>query len=243
MRQRKNPGRGSFLASVGIHAVVVMAAWSAQMSSPRVQDFVSFQVQIVSPPPARQAEVPQAAQEEELVVETPDPLPPPEDPEPEPVVEENPTREESKPEPTPTPPPPDPVEAEAGDPEPAEDAGGENLNVRMEGLRRDFPDYYGNIIRQINRCMRFSGPGGLRTTVYFVMKRDGTVSGGDIDFVSRSGNAGFDFAVMEAVECAGAGRFGPLPTELGWDRLPVVFEVTSSRRTPDPVQPGHPSDG
>ena len=180
------------------------------------------------------SETPAAVPEEELVVETPEPLPPPEEPEPDPVVEEQRVREEEKPEPTPTPPPPRPEEEEAGDPEPDPEESGENLSVRMEGLRRDFPDYYLNIIRQINRCMRFNGPGGLKTTVYFVLKRDGSVDGSDIDFVNRSGNAGFDFAVMEAVECAGAGRFGTLPEELAWDRLPVVFEVTSSRRTPDP---------
>jgi hypothetical protein len=234
MRHRQRPGRASFAASVGIHALVVMFAWRAEVSSPRISEFVTYQIEIVSPPPAREAETPAAVPEEELVVETPDPLPPPEEPEPDPVVEERRVREEEKPEPTPTPPPPRPEEEEAGDPEPEPEESGENLSVRMEGLRRDLPDYYLNIIRQINRCMRFNGPGGLKTTVYFVLKRDGTVDGSDIDFVARSGNAGFDFAVMEAVECAGAGRFGGLPEELAWDRLPVVFEVTSSRRTPDP---------
>jgi len=211
--------------------VAVAAVWSAQVSSPRVMDFVTYQIEIVSPPPARAAEVPQPVQEEELVVETPDPTPPPEEPEPSPVVEEDPVREESKPESTPTPPPP--VEEEAGDPDPAEEEGGEDLNVRMEGLRRDYPLYYNNIIRQIDRCMRFTGPGGLKTSVYFTIDRDGTVNGRAIDFVSRSGNAGFDFAVMEAIECAGKGRFGALPEDLGWDRLPIIFELTSSRRGPD----------
>jgi hypothetical protein len=73
----------------------------------------------------------------------------------------------------------------------------------------------------------------LKTSVYFVIERDGTVDGGGIDFVSRSGNAGFDFAVMEAIECAGRGRFGTLPEDLGWDQLPIIFELTSSRRGPE----------
>jgi hypothetical protein len=231
MRRRERPGRKSLAASAGVHVVALAAAWSAQVSSTRTLDFVTYQIDIVSPPPAQEAEAPAPAPEEEVVVETPEPTPPPEDPEPPPVVEEDPVREESRPDPTPT--PPDPVEEEAGDPDPAETEGGEDLNVRMEGLRRDYPVYYNNIIRQIDRCMRFTGPGGLKTSVYFTIERDGTVDGGAIDFVSRSGNAGFDFAVMEAIECAGRGRFGALPEDLGWDRLPIIFELTSSRRGPE----------
>jgi len=241
MRRRERPGKKSLAASVGVHAVAVVLAWTAQVSSAREVNFETFQVRIVSPPAAREAEAPAPVQEEEVVVETPDPIPPPEEPEPPPVVEEHPVREEEKPTPTPTPPPPEPEE-EAGEPEPTGERGGEDLNVRMEGLRRDFPQYHLNIIRQINRCMRFDGPSGLKTSVYFVIKRDGTVDAGDVDFVSRSGNAGFDFAVMEAVECAGAGRFGPLPEELGWDQFPVVFDVTSTRRRPTPNEPMHPRE-
>ena len=51
---------------------------------------------------------------------------------------------------------PEPVE-EAGDPEPSDDLSGEDLNIRMEGLRRDFPDYYLNIQRQIQRCWQSAG--------------------------------------------------------------------------------------
>lgn len=238
MRHRERPGKNSLLASATIHIVALAVAWFTQASAPDPLEFVTYQIDIVSPPPAQLAEEPAPVQEEELVVETPDPTPPPEEPEPDPVVEE-PTREESRPEPTPTPPPPEPVE-EAGDPEPSETESGEDINVRMEGLRRDYPAYYENIIRQMNRCMRFNGPGGLKTSVFFEINRDGSVNSGRIEFVSRSGNAGFDFAVMEAVECAGNGRFGALPPELGLDRFPIIFEVTSSRRSP--VEPGrmHP---
>jgi len=240
MRHRERPGRKSLLASAIVHVVTLCLAWYAQASAPDLEEFVTYQIDIVSPPPAQLAEEPAPVQEEELVVETPDPAPPPEDPEPDPVVEE-PTQEESRPEPTPTPPPPEPEpEEEAGDPEPSERESGEDINVRMEGLRRDYPAYYENIIRQMSRCMRFNGPGGLRTTVYFVINSDGTVNPGRIEFVSRSGNAGFDFAVMEAVECAGSGRFGALPPDLGLDRLPIEFELTSSRRLPQNFAPMHP---
>ena len=221
------------MASAAIHIVALAVALFTQASAPNLAEFVTYQIDIVSPPPAQQAEVTAPAQEEELVVETPDPAPPPEEPEPDPVVEET-KREESKPEPTPTPPPPEPEpEEEAGTPDPSPTEGGEDLNVHMEGLRRDYPAYYGNIIRQMNRCMRFNGPGGLKTSVYFIINGDGTVDPGRIQFVSRSGNAGFDFAVMEAVECAGNGRFGALPSEMGLDRLPIVFELASSRRGPE----------
>lgn len=241
MRYRDAPGKKSLLASAAIHVVALVLAWHAQASTPDVQDFVTYQIDIVSPPPARMTETPAPPQEEELVVETPDPVPPPEEPEPDPVVEETPTREESRPEPTPTPPPPEPEPLEeAGDPDPSETESGEDINVRMEGLQRDYPAYYENIIRQMNRCMRFNGPGGLKTSVYFEINRDGSVNSRRVEFVSRSGNAGFDFAVMEAVECAGSGRLGALPPELGLDRFPIIFEVTSSRRAPEEASPMHP---
>jgi len=57
--------------------------------------------------------------------------------------------------------------------------------------------------------------------VYFVIHEDGTVS--DLDFAKRSGNSNFDFEAMGAVECAGRGRFGPLPDDFPWDLLPVQF--------------------
>ena len=63
----------------------------------------------------------------------------------------------------------------------------------------------------------------METSIVFVIGRDGTVDGGSIDFYDRSGNVNFDYAAMGAVECAGNGRFGPLPEELGWDRLPILF--------------------
>lgn len=239
MKQRERPGKMSLAASAGVHLVALAVVWFTQASSPRPLDFVTYQIDIVSPPSAREAEIVQPVQEDELVVETPDPTPLPEEPEPPPVVEEDPVREEAKPEATPTPPPPDPEPADAGDPDPGDQPSGEEINVHMEGLRRDYPAYYENIIRQMNRCMRFSGPGGLKTSVYFTINRDGSVDGRRIEFVIRSGNAGFDFAVMEAVECAGAGRFGALPEELGFDRFPIIFEVISARR--GPMHPSTPS--
>jgi hypothetical protein len=42
--------------------------------------------------------------------------------------------------------------------------------------------------------------------------------------MSRSGSTAFDFEAIGAVECAGQGRFGQLPDELPYDRLPVQFD-------------------
>ena len=48
---------------------------------------------------------------------------------------------------------------------------------------------------------------------------DGSVEG--LEFVARSGSSDFDFRAMGAVECAGNGRFGPLPEDLPFQ--PVQF--------------------
>ena len=223
MRRRERPGRTQLFASAGVHVVAIVLAWSAQVSAPDPNAFETFQITLVSPPPAQEAAEPEPVVQEEVVVETPEPVPVEEPP---PVIEETPRVEEKpKPTPTPTPPPTEPVE-EAGDPKPSEEVGGEDLNIRMEGLRRDFPEYYGNIIRQIQRCFEYRGEGRLETSVDFYISRDGTVDGGSIDFYQRSGNVNFDYAAMGAVECAGTGRFGPLPEELGLDRLPIRFTFT-----------------
>lgn len=220
MRSRERPGRKQLFASAGVHVVAVILAWTAQVSTTNPADFITYQITLVSPPPADEAPEPEPVVEEEVVVETPEPVPVEEPP---PVVEEE-VREEERPAPTPTPPPPDPEpREEAGDPEPSEEVSGEDLNIRMEGLRRDFPVYYANIQRQIQRCFEYRGGGRLETSIIFYISRDGTVNGGTIDFYERSGNVNFDFAAMGAVECAGNGRFGPLPEELGWDRLPILF--------------------
>jgi len=187
------------------------------VSSPEPLDLISYEITLVSPPPTQEAEELQPAPEEEVVVETPDPVT---EEDPPPVVEEE-RREEERPTPTPTPPTETPEES--GDPEPSEEVGGEDLNVRMEGLRRDFPVYYQNIITQIGRCMRFSGSGRWETTISFYVDHEGMVDGNELRFVERSGNVDFDYAAMGAVECAGNGRFGPLPEELQLDRIPIIF--------------------
>jgi TonB family protein len=99
----------------------------------------------------------------------------------------------------------------------------------MEGLRRDYPAYYDNIIRQMSRCFRWRETGDFEAVVRFVVSRDGTVSGARL--VQRSGNPEFDFEALGAVECAGRpGRLGPLPEDLPWEELPIQFSFRPQGR-------------
>ena len=111
----------------------------------------------------------------------------------------------------------------------ASSAGGDGMNVRIEGERFSDPAYLQNIIRQVNRYFR--PPGDARTDraeILFWISRDGTVS--DIQVVSSSGSFRFRAAAMEAVEQAGLNKaFGPLPKSYTPDRLPVSFEFTPAQ--------------
>lgn len=226
MRRSDRFDRTSLGASLAVHAgVVVVALWSSTSAArPAPAGFVSYQIELVSPPPVR-GDVDQTSQDQ-LVVETPNPAPLQEEKPAGTVVEEKPPSRASQQRPAPV---SDPLaevgeERRPGTSTTATDTagpGGAGINVRMEGLRRDYPQYYLNIIAQIQRCFRWQQGGRWETTVYFVIHRDGTVS--DLDFAKRSGNPSFDFEAMGAVDCAGKGRFGPLPEDLPYDVLPVQF--------------------
>jgi outer membrane biosynthesis protein TonB len=229
-RRRLDPfDRRSMALSVAFHASLFALGWASTMYEPPELTFITYEIELVSPPPAVQSEEPTPATEE-IVVERPDPTPP--EPEPEEIV----PVEEAEPEP-----PPEEVEQEpeeaaaevaeaaalataAEAPEEEPEVSGEALNVRIEGLRRDYPQYYENIIRQIRRCFRWREGGSWSTTVQFYIDREGYAQ--DIQFVSRSGSTAFDFESMGAVECAGQGRFGPLPEDLPYDRFPVRFRFS-----------------
>ncbi len=228
--------------SVGLHGGLFTLALFASLVDPSPMEFVTYQIEMVSPPPAVQAEIQPAT--EELVVEPPEPAPPieeepeqevvpiedPDDPEPEPSPEENrPTEELTEAEEEETPPAaPDPP------PEEIEDSG-EGINVRLEGVRRDYPAYYNNIIRQIFNCFRWRGGGNWEATVFFTIEREGTVT--DMRFTNRSGSTAFDFEAIGAVECAGQGRFGQLPDELPYDRLPVQFDFRPPGQAQELISP------
>ncbi|MBO21747.1 MAG: hypothetical protein CMM26_05135 [Rhodospirillaceae bacterium] len=250
-RRRLDPfDRRSAALSGAMHVAIVLLAWLSTLYAPEPIQFISYEIELVSPPPALQAEEPEPAAEE-LVVERPDPEPTPPEPEVEeivPVHESDPEPEEAptpaREEPTPEEEPEvaeEEVEAAAvvEPPEDEPEATGEGIEVRIEGLRRDYPEYYNNIIRQIFRCFRWRDGGRWETEVFFYINRDGVAE--DIQFVTRSGNTAFDFEAMGAVDCAGNGRFGPLPEDLPYDRFPIKFSFRPQgspiMELPDPGAP------
>lgn len=224
--------RTAWVGSVTIHVVAIGLAWLSTLMAPEPVQFESFEIELVSAPAQEELDEEQPSPEEELVVETPDPEPPSEE---EPVVEEEapvetpepeetepeeepePTEPEEEPTPTPTSPPEEPTEATST----------EEINVRMEGLRRDYPAYYEDIVRQMRRCFRWTAGGSWRATVQFTIRREGGIPGSSIDIFRPSGNFSFDLRAVEAVECAGQ-RLSPLPEDLPWDELPVRFNFTPS---------------
>ncbi len=245
MRRSGPFDRTSFGASLGVHVGLLALVLGSSPSAAPPLDFVSYHIEIVSPPPLVQGaeDIPS---QEELVVDRPDPEPVQEEERPAPVTEEKP-----KPKPPEQAKPINPL-AEPGEESkpgtstapasPTGAEGGEGINVRLEGVRRDYPEYYNNIIRQIVRCFRWQGQGSWETMVYFVIHRDGEIS--DLKVLTGSGNPAFDIEAMGAVECAGQGRLGSLPDDLPWDVLPVQFRFSPQGRirenVPDPAsnEPG-----
>lgn len=225
---RANPlDRRSLVLSLSIHVLAfVVLIWVVPALARDPVVYQAIEIRVVSAPPVSapppEEEIPPAPQEE-LVVETPE-EPVEEEEAPIPVEEEAPPPE---PEETPIPEVEDPPPA-AEDPAPAEseeseeEDGGEDINVRLEGLRRDYPAYYDNIIRQIERCFRPPDAGNHVAVVRFMIQEDGGVT--DISVAERSGSFMFDLAAQDAIDCAGRpGRLGPLPQGYSWDVLPVQF--------------------
>ncbi len=231
---RQTVGKGPVAGSVFVHTSAILLAWWASAAPAQVPDFVAFEIELISPPAAELGER-TTPPPEELVIETPlDPVPEPQEETPPAVIEEEaPADEPPSPEETSAPPDvelvDEPQPPTSPNPDPDVETPGEDLNVRLEGLRRDYPVYYENIIRQMQRCFRWRGEEDLRARVYFVINRDGSVSG--IDVVESSRSIAFDIEAMGAAECAGSrDRLGPLPEALPFDRLPVNFTFTPRAR-------------
>jgi outer membrane biosynthesis protein TonB len=227
-RQRHQAiGKGPVIGSAVVHTAAIFLAWWTTATTSELPDFVVFEIELISPPAAELGE-PTPPPPEELVIETPfDPVPEPQEETPPPVIDEEPPVEEP-PQPEETPAPPDvepvvdPIAPTSPDPDPDVETPGEDLNVRMEGIRRDYPEYYNNIIRQMQRCFRWRGDEDLRAAVYFVINRDGSVS--EVDIRESSQSIAFDIEAMGAAECAGSrNRLGRLPEALPFDQFPVVF--------------------
>ena len=185
----------------------------------------------------RPAEMPRTVRAN-MVALAPEDAPVRVDPSPPEVAEEE--NRPPPPEPTPDPAPQvetPTVEAEVqiereAEPEPAraEEVGEEVLSIRIAGEASAWPEYGENIIRQIQR--RWRPPAGareLRAEVYFIIHRDGRVTG--FEWVAKSGSPVFDTQAMGAVESAGRDRaFGPLPDGFPAGALAVSFFFDPSTR-------------
>jgi TonB-like protein len=236
-RRHERPGRGPVIGSTVVHVAALILAWFTTALRSEVPVFITYQIELISPEALELGET-APPEPEELVIETPE-EPRPEEETPPVILEEeetlppppelNPIEEESEPEESEPEEPEEPTVATSPDPDPETEVTGEDINVRMEGVRRDYPDYYNNIVRQMSRCFRPPQGSTDRATIYFVISRDGTVSG--IRVVESSGNFAFDLTAMGAAECAGSrNRFGPLPEELPFDRLPILFKLDPAGR-------------
>jgi outer membrane biosynthesis protein TonB len=214
------------LLSLLIHGLVAAGAVAvALLTADPLPAFEVYRVELVSPPPAEAGpDLPTPPEPEPVVVpETQEAEPEPE-PEPEPVQERPapPTRTPPEPEPERVPEP-----SRGPEPDPSS-AGGEDLEVRIDGREFSDPAYLENIIRQNRRYFRWSGDPGLRACVYFEILRDGGTRG--IRIVRGSGNFRFDLAARGAVEAAGSRKaYGELPASWRHDMLPVQFSFSSNR--------------
>jgi hypothetical protein len=97
------------------------------------------------------------------------------------------------------------------------------MQMQMEGLRLEFPEYYAQIRDAIERCFRRlnRSSGNPVAILRFEIAKDGTIPRRSIEVHRRSGNGVFDSYAFQSVECAGDGAIGPLPPEMSIDILPV----------------------
>jgi outer membrane biosynthesis protein TonB len=225
-RRGSRPPRRFVWLSIGLHIVVAGALYAAGVRGPSIPEFEQFRINLVSPP-AQVEGPPQPVETTVPVVqrEEPRPEPPkPEPPKPEPKPE--PPRTQA---PAPRPPErqPEPKPATGPDPQPSP-VGGENINVQRDGREFQYPEYLENIIIQMHRYSRWTGPANLEAEVVFYITRDGSIGG--LQLVRRSGNFSFDAQAMRAAEEAGRAKaFGALPADWQRDRLWIQFEFKGTR--------------
>ncbi len=105
--------------------------------------------------------------------------------------------------------------------------GADVAGIKTEGIDFPYKGYLQNIVRQI--ALNFSpkgNVGALRAEVFFMIGRDGKVTG--FKFLSRSGNLSFDIEAQGAVDAASR-SFGALPAGYSDDVLPIVFSFDPSK--------------
>ena len=224
---RRQPlGRGALGVSLGVHTAALAALFwvvPALEDPPVIYEVMDIDMVAMADEPV-----------EQLIVETPDDPPPTPaeeapaidpDPEPEPDSVDNPPPAEE---------PPPPVEPEAISPTETPDEGEDEVTLRIESFRRDYPDYYANINNQIRRCFRWEGTGRLEVVMTFRILSDGTTE--EMDVAVSSGDEAFDIDALGAVECAGMNnRLGPLPEDYPFEFLPIRFTITSRVGSEDPL--------
>ncbi|MGH7476350.1 MAG: TonB family protein [Longimicrobiales bacterium] len=228
MSVSSGPSRKAVIGSVALHAAIVSLFLFARAAQPKVPPMQAYRVSIVSPPPQALGDVAPAVAEQEPATEPEPPEPEPQAvPVPETQREAPPEREpEPTPEPEATPAQPSEAQPTRGDRPDPRSAGGQDLEVNIEGEAFPYPEYLENIILQVRRYFRWAGAPGLEAEVYFVIRSDGSVE--DLRITRSSGNRQFDFQALGAVEVAGnRGAFGSLPDGFGGDRLPVRFFIDS----------------
>ncbi len=217
--KRRPLGKGALGVSLGVHlTTLVLLFWVIPALEDPPTPYIAVEVNLVAMAP----EPPEA-----LVVETPDDPPPtPEEeaplPEPDPDPDPEPDTTETPPVVEETPPaePERPAETEIPD------EGEDEITQQVEALRRDYPEYYGNIKNQIERCFRWEGSGRFEVVMTFRILRDGSIP--DFEVARSSGNLEFDNVAEAAIECAGKpGRMGTLPEEYPFEFLPVRYTITS----------------
>lgn len=220
-RSRPGPDRRALIGSATFHLALVLALFASGLHRRTLPDFEVYQVKLYSPP--AQVEAPVA---EPVAVTAPIRAPRTAERIPEPTRTPPPP---PRPQTVTPPPPPPPERPPPREPEPvrgpearASSAGGENVDVDIEGQQFPYPAYLENIILQLNRYFRWSGSPRLEAQVVFFINRDGSTGG--LRVLDRSGDFNFDLQAANAVEQAGQrGAFGPLPE--GWvqDRLWVRY--------------------
>lgn len=213
-RNPRRPGKAPVLLSASLHSFLLLAAWWGNRAVDNTIEYVTYQMQLIT-------ETELEAMETPPIVETPNLPPPTPEPEPEPEVVAEPEPEPlEEPEPEPETPQPDVV----AQPDVAiETASTQEMVVRMEGLRRDYPQYYDQIVTEITRCFRWNGGGNWTTVIRFEIGSDGGIPDSSIQIYSPSTSGAFDIEAFGAVACAGGGRLGPLPEDLPYDALRVQF--------------------
>jgi TonB family protein len=220
LRQRagRSPGKAPVAGSIAIHLLVLASFFLAGITEAKIpMEFQTVEINLVSPPPTVKGE-PEPVETTAPVVTTP--TPPPE-PAPRPVDKPKPATQAATPKPVVSK-PSRPKPAQGDRPQPVA-VGGEDLNIRQEGVPFPYPDYLAKIVTQLPRYLR--PPPGVRNLtaeVVFSIRRDGSV--GDIELSRSSGNIDFDEKAVDAVENAGRAKFaGPLPEGYQNDKLFIRY--------------------